>query len=97
MPKVRLASSVLGKEGKDSFARELALTSALVIPPWILPESIELTHLSGGLKALITWMYASERITSDVVIPSGCSYGRPRSLIVDSGGRLKIDGAFAVY
>jgi hypothetical protein len=81
---------------KDAFARQLALTSAPVIHPWILPESIESTHLSGSLKALITWS-APERITSDVVIPSGCSYGRPRLLIVDSGGRLKVDGAFAVY
>jgi hypothetical protein len=81
----------------DAFARQLVLSSALVIPPWILPESIEPTHLSGSLKSLITWMYAPGRITSDVVIPSGCSYGRPRSLIVDSGGRLEVDGAFAVY
>jgi hypothetical protein len=96
MPTVSVGR-IAERGAKNGFARELAMMAASVISSWIFPTAVKLEHLDERVKTSFLWIYPSERITSEVKVSSGTVLGRPRVIIVDSGGRLIVDGAFAVY
>jgi hypothetical protein len=96
MPTVRIGR-VVEEKVKNGFARELAMMAFPVFSPLIFPGEVRLEHLGEDIKSSFLWIYLPERVTSEVKISSGHVFGRPRIVVVDSGGRLSIDGAFAIY